>query len=193
MDTSIIIPSTTENLDKRNKLTNLDDDIVFRFLELSKIEAPNCVLGFYLMFYGGLRAEEVCQLMDADVPSRFPKSGMFYVNLKDEITNPDSKYADFSKNKRNRKQGIIVIPELFEPIKELYKKTRTGTNPVVINKYGKSMTVRGYYSNLMVKYSQNPYNVAVASGDSSFGSVLPYIAESEDTSKDISNILSKVY
>lgn len=236
LDTGIIVPSITKNQDKMNKLTNLNDDTVFRFIELAKIEAPNCAFGFYLMFFGGLRAAEVCQLMDADVPSRFPKKGMFYINLKDEITNLDSKYADLSQNKRNRKQAIIVIPELFEPLKELYKKRRNGLSSVVINKYGKSMTVRGleerfvkvknklikeleeshstenklkayqlkyfdwnthigrgYYSNLMAKHSQNPYNVAVARGDSGFGSVLPYLAESEDISNAISDILSKVY
>lgn len=236
LETGIILPSSTQNLDKMNKLTNLDDGMVFRFLELSRMEAPNCALGFYFMFFGGLRAAEVCQLMDADVPSIFPKKGMFYVNLSDEITNPDAKYADLSQNKRNRKQGIIIIPEIFDLLKSDYKKRRNGKNPVVINKYGKSMTVRGleerfakvknklikelegsnitdnkikayqlksfdwsthigrgYYSNLIAKYSKNPYNIAVARGDSGFSSVLPYLAESEETSNAISDILSKVY
>lgn len=235
LETKLILPSKNQNRNKMNKLTNLDDDIVFRFLDIAKIKAPNCAFGFYLLFFGGLRASEVLHLTDADIPSRINKSGMFYVSLSDEILNPYSKYSDIAQNKRTRKQGVIIIPELFEPLREIYKKHRNG-GAVVKNRFGQPMTDRGfrnrftavkkalteelkasdnpanklqayklqsfdwdshigrgYFSNLTARFAKNPYGIAVARGDSGFDSVLPYLAESEETSKQISEILNTMY
>lgn len=235
LDSKIIMPSKNDNKNQMNRLTNLEDDIVFRFLDIAKIKTPNCAFGFYFLFFGGLRSSEVLHLTDADIPSRISKTGMFYVNLKDEILNAESKFSDISQNKRNRKQVIIIIPELFEPLKEIYKKGRSG-GAIVKNRFGQPMTDRGfrerftrvknslikelenssnpanklkayqlksfdwdshigrgYFSNLCARYAKNPYGIAVARGDSGFDSVLPYLAESEETSKEISAILSQMY
>lgn len=232
----VVLPAKLKNLKKMNKLTNLDDEIVFQFLEIAKYKAPNCVFGFYLLFFGGLRASEVCQLMDTDIPSRINKKTSFYVNLEDKIINIDKKYTDLTQNKRNRKQTILVIPEIFEPIYNEYKKTRNGNNPVVVNRFGETMTERGfeerftavkkelihqyelspnidaqmkafelktfqwnthigrgYYSNLILRHIDNPYVLSVMRGDSEFSSALPYIAESEQTAKKISDILNEMY
>lgn len=236
LDAKVLIPSKTENLKEKNKLTNLDNDIVMRFMNLAILHTPRLAFGFYLMFFGGLRVAEVCELTDADVPSRIDKKTSFYVNLKDEVLNVDSKYADLYQNKRNRKQAILMIPELFDVVYTIYKKQRNGSNPIMMNRKGESITERGvfgqfikvkkllidelersddvysklkafelksfdwathvgrgFYSNLLATHSVNPFNVAVGRGDNTFGSALPYLAESEQTSKQIEDILSKVY
>lgn len=236
LNSRILLPSVSAGSErKRNKISNLDFILVLRFIELAMYEAPNCALGFYFLFFGGLRASEVCHLTDADIPRRVANKAYFSVNISDKIVNEDSKYADITQNKRNRRQIVLYIKELYDTLYADWKKNYK-TGPIVQNRFGNGMTARGFtyifekvkknllqrlseseddedkklaitlsayswsthigrgvFSNMIANHSDNPYLIPVARGDKSFDSALPYLAETEKTLKNTSNIISAMY
>lgn len=52
---------------------------------------------------------------------------------------------------------------------------------------------RGIYSNIMANSSNNTYELAIARGDSSFDSSLPYLTDSENVERMVTMALDKVY
>lgn len=235
VETRYILPSKSMNKNTVNKLTTLDDVIVFHFLDIASIEAPQFALGFYFLFLGGLRASEVCNLTTDDMPRNIKQYTSFYLNLYDKVLDSDSKYTSLSLNKRIRKQWIIIVPELFNPIWKRFNEKKL-RGPIVTNRAGQAITLkgfeynfnkvktilikqlekssdcrdkalafklsmmtwgshigRGYYSNLLMRLAENPYEVSAGRGDTQFGSVLPYAEESEQLRSTIMGILSDMY
>ena len=147
LDVQILLPSVAAGHDrKRNKITNLDLPLVFRFIELAMYETPNCAFGFYFLFFGGLRASEVCHLMDRDLPSKISNKAYFSINVEDKIIDEDLKYADISENKKNRKQMVLYIKDLYEELFVLWK-LQCHSGPIVQKKSGGGMTERGFAKN----------------------------------------------
>lgn len=147
LDSQILLPSVSAgNSRRRNKITNLDLPLVLRFVELAMYETPNCALGFYFLFFGGLRAAEVCHLTDVDIPKQIVNKAYFSINLEDKIINEESKYADIAENKKNRKQVVLYIAELYDELFAEWKKMYK-TGPVVQKRNGGGMTERGFSQN----------------------------------------------
>ncbi|MBO5470803.1 MAG: hypothetical protein J6A03_13840 [Lachnospiraceae bacterium] len=111
LEINVLLPTAKTNQQRKiNKLTNLNVDLILRFIELAMVESPNCALGFYFMFFGGLRGSEACHLTGDDISKKVGHN-FFYLHIEDRILNPEDKYADLNQSKKNRRQMILVIPE----------------------------------------------------------------------------------
>lgn len=235
LEASVLIPSAKTDADhKMNKLTNLNVSVVFRMIEIAYHNYPDCALGMYFMFFGGLRADEALHLTSDDIPTEYGTNSFFVITVEDKILNPDLKYSDLKQNKKQRRQTVFYVPELYDMLYSDWQK-RYSSGPIIRNRFGSAMTVngfsknfasiknilikklqdgsmaekrlafqlssfhwsthigRGFFSNLVAENYQNPYMVPTARGDSSFSSALPYIADNERRSSQISAQLSEMY
>ena len=147
VDTEVLLPSAkTDVRSKRNKISNLDTELVLRFIELSIDEAPNCSLGFYFIFFAGIRADEALHLTSADIPRQYGDSTYFSINLCDKILNMDSKTSDIAQNKRPRRQMVLYVPKLYMKLYNTWAD-KYSSGPIVRNHSGKAMTIAGFEYN----------------------------------------------
>lgn len=234
LNINVLLPSAkTNTVHKTNKITNLNTEIVLRFLELAIYEATDCALGFYFMFFGGIRANEALHLTADDIPRCY--SGKFFtITLTDKLLNMNSKYSDLNQNKKPRRQSVLYIRELYD---EMYNhwKNKFGSGAIVRNHSGNAMTIsgfeynfnkvkgillqqlengsasekilafklrtfswnthmgRGVFSNIIAELTENPYLVPTSRGDSDFTYALPYLADSDKTNGQITDILTEMY
>ena len=97
----------------------------------------------YLSFFGGLRASEVCRVSVYDFPHAIHDGTMIKLDIRDKVIRADLKSADINQSKKNRKQPIFIVPEMFESIYQNHVE-RYGYESVCINKDGKPMTTASY-------------------------------------------------
>ena len=143
LDANILLPSAKTNAEVRqNNLSNLDFDVVFNFLDIASDVAPNCALGFYFLFFGGLRGSEVLHLTSADIPSHYKSNIFFHVTIRDKLLNTESRYSDLNQNKKPRKQIIIYLSEIYDKLYDKWKSTYS-SGPIVRNHSGQAMTIQG--------------------------------------------------
>lgn len=140
VETSALLPSSkTDAEHKTNKISNLNTDLVMRFMETAAYESPDSALGFYYIFFGGLRGSEALHLTSDDIPSSC--NGRFFsVTLKDRILNLDAKYSDLRQNKKQRRQTVIYIKPLYDMIYANWKE-KYGSGAIVRNHSGKPMSI----------------------------------------------------
>lgn len=147
IEASCVLPSTSTDIKKkRNKISNLDFEIVIKFLEIAQLETPNCALAFYFMFFGGLRASEVLHLTSYCIPKVV--DGCFYINVPNEILNEESMYSDINLSKKPRKQIVFYVQELYDVIYRSWV-SRYHSGPIVLNHSNKPMTYSGFRKRFM--------------------------------------------
>lgn len=144
VDNSVLLPSKKKDYENRvNKITNIDMDLVFLFLEVAYEETPNCALGFYFLFFAGIRGDETLHLTSQDIPKRYNGKSHFKIILRDKLLNMDSKTSDIAQNKHERSQLVLYVPELYDKL-YLQWKEKYGQGSIVRNHSNKPMTISGF-------------------------------------------------
>lgn len=131
----------------RNRLHDMDTKTVLRMFDLAIRYTPRIALGLYFQIFGGLRYAEVVSLDYNKIHFNLgDNANAVYVDIADTDLRPDLRRGFLSRAKKNRKQQIIYIPELFDQLYELnIKLTAKGfSNAVFINANGNAMTEASY-------------------------------------------------
>ncbi|MDO4926576.1 MAG: hypothetical protein Q3980_13085 [Turicibacter sp.] len=131
----------------KNKLHEIQSNLLVYFLETSLKVAPSITLGIYMQFFGGLRASEVVSVEYTDISlrGRAGRDGVV-IRLRKKDLRPDNKSSYQAQVKKVRDQRVAGLNgyfmKLFENHKKLYKQE--DQSAVFLNKYGKPMDYQGY-------------------------------------------------
>lgn len=136
-----------QEVHNKNKLYELQPNVILFFLETALKVAPSIALGIYFQFFGGLRASEVISVEYSDISLRGPKGrDGAVIALRKKDLRPDSKSAYLAQVKKVRDQRIAGMNGFFAAMFENHKKAYRQENhlAVFVNKYGQPMDYQSY-------------------------------------------------
>lgn len=131
----------------KNILHDIKPEIAFLLLDLAQFYTPAIALGIYFQIFGGLRSSEVVSLEYSDIHYHIGANiPVMTLTIADKDLRPDLSSAFIYQAKKNRKQQIFIIPELFDQIYEMNRRrtANSNSNAVFIDRYGRPITVKSY-------------------------------------------------
>lgn len=102
---------------------------------------------------------------------------------------------------KNKPMTVENYTRYFNKLKKLLIERLEQADDISAKLYANTLSLsnwsthigRGIYSNIMANSSNNTYELAIARGDSSFDSSLPYLTDSENVERMVTMALDKVY